>query len=290
METYHQIKHNKVKIDSVDVFYREAGNPENETILFLHGFPSSSFMYRNIMAILSPNYHVIAPDYPGFGNSSTLPVTEFDYTFDNIAAIIEKFIDKLQLRNFNLYMQDYGGPVGFRIASKRPELIKSLLIQNANAYEEGLGPGVQQIGSLIDSGDEAGLSNAINYMISFDGIKDEYVYGAENEDKISPEAYIVDSYYMEKAGVKEIQHVLFRNYGKNFPKYPEWQSYLREHQPKTLIMWGGNDRIFITPGAEAYKRDLPNAKLHVLNGGHFALEEHYTQIAGLVTSFLTKGS
>jgi pimeloyl-ACP methyl ester carboxylesterase len=288
METYNQVTFNKIKIDSVDIFYREAGKEKPETILFLHGFPSSSFMFRNIMNDLAKEFHVIAPDYPGFGHSSILPVTEFNYTFEHIALIMERFIDALGLSDLNLYMQDYGGPIGFRIASKRPELIKSLLIQNANAYPDGIGPSVKKNGALIDAADWDGLSAAINYMISFEGIRQEYYSGAEQMDQISPDAFAMDSYFMERPGVKEIQHALFKNYGTNFPKYPEWHEYLRKHQPDALIIWGGNDQIFITPGAFAYKKDLPKAEIHILNGGHFALEEHHLQIADLILAFFNK--
>lgn len=287
-KTGNQISFTRIAIDNVEIFYREAGQNNKETILFLHGFPSSSFMYRHIMERLAGAYHVIAPDYPGFGHSSILPVTEFSYTFDNIALVMEKFIDALALKKFHLYMQDYGGPVGFRIAAKRPELIQSLLIQNANAYTEGLGPAVQQIGALQQAGDERGLRAAVDHMISFEGIKEEYIHGAENPELISPDAYTMDAYFMKREGVNPIQQTLFSNYGTNFPKYKEWQDYLRKYQPAALIMWGRHDNIFTVPGAEGYKKDLPQAELHILNGGHFALEEHHAAIAGLITAFLLK--
>jgi pimeloyl-ACP methyl ester carboxylesterase len=287
MKNKSQVTYRKIKVSNAEIFYREAGKGNKETILFLHGFPSSSFMYRNIMNKLGTEFHVIAPDYPGFGLSSILPVSEFEYTFDNIALVMQSFIEALGITKLSLYIQDYGAPVGFRIATKKPELIKNLIIQNANAYNDGLGPGVKTIGALIDSRDENGLNAAIDYMISYQGIKEEYLNGAENADQISPEAYIMDSYFMEREGVREIQHTLFKNYGANFPKYPEWQAYLRKHQPNTLIIWGKNDKIFTQAGAEAYKRDLPNSNVRILNGGHFALEEHYLQITEIIRKFLS---
>ena len=283
-----EMKYKKLLVDGLEIFYREAGEPARPTILFLHGFPSSSHMYRNIMTDLSSQYHVIAPDYPGFGLSSCPPVDQFNYTFDTIAAIMEHFIDALGLKKINLYMQDYGGPVGFRIASKRPELIHSLIIQNANAYLEGLGAGVKKLGKLQEAGDSEELQNAILNIISYDGIKVQYTHGAENESTISPDAYNMDSYFIERKGIKEIQVALFKNYKTNFPKYPEWQNYFRKYQPNALIVWGDHDEIFITPGAKAYKKDLKNAELHILNGGHFMLEEHHETVAAIISQFLTK--
>jgi len=278
----------KLKVDGLEIFYREAGIKNKEVILFLHGFPSSSHMYRNIMADLSSEYHVIAPDYPGFGLSSCPSVKEFSYTFDNIALVMEHFIDALAIKKINLYMQDYGGPVGFRIAAKRPQLIQSLIIQNANAYFEGLGPEVQQIGKLQQTKDTVGLDNAINFMLSYEGIKAQYLHGAEDPNKISPDSYNMDSYFIERKGIKEIQFALFKNYNTNFPKYEEWQNYFKQYQPPALIIWGKNDQIFITPGADAYKKDLKNAEIHILNGGHFVLEEHHKTIAGIMSRFLTQ--
>ena len=282
------VLYKKIKVDGLEIFYREAGSTTNPTILFFHGLPSSSHMYRNIMTELSSQYHVIAPDYPGFGLSSSPTVNQFNYTFDNIAVIMEHFIDALKLNNINLYMQDYGGPVGFRIASRRPEIIHSLIIQNANAYLEGLGDGLQKIGKLQQSGDSLALHKALLHIVSYEGIKEQYIEDAENQNRISPDAYNMDSYFMEKQGIKDIQVALLKNYKTNFPRYPEWQQYFRKHQPHTLIIWGRNDPIFITPGAEAYRKDLKNAELHLLNGGHFVLEEHHETVTDIISQFLIK--
>lgn len=282
------VKYQKLSVDGLEIFYREAGDPTNPTILFLHGLPSSSHMYRHIMTDLSSQYHVIAPDYPGFGLSSSPSVNEFSYTFNNLAIIIERFIDALKLNKINLYMQDYGGPVGFRIASKRPEIIHSLIIQNANAYMEGIGEGIQKIGKLQQAGDSIALDKALHHIISYEGIKEQYTEGAENLNRISPDAYNMDNYFMEKQHIQEIQVALLKNYKSNFPRYPEWQQYFRKYQPHTLIVWGRNDPIFIAPGAQAYKRDLKNAELHLLNGGHFVLEEHHETVADIISQFLAK--
>lgn len=277
-----------VEIDGINIFYREAGDAANPTLLLLHGFPSSSHMFRQLFSQLSGDVHLIAPDYPGFGYSSSPDPADFEYTFDNIADLIEKFIDRLGLKDIVLYMQDYGGPIGFRIASRRPELIKGLVIQNANAYLEGLGPAVQQIGALTEANDIDGLEAAVNHMMSFNGIKEQYVHGVNFEAAISPDSYYLDHFLIEQPGRKEIQKILFNNYSSNFPKYPDWQRYLHEYQPPTLIAWGKNDVIFPGSGALAYKATLPDAEVHLYDGGHFLLEEYGIEIGELIRSFIKK--
>jgi len=281
--TYHTIK-----VKGLNIFYREAGNPEKPAILLLHGFPSSSHMYRNLIEDLSSEYHLIAPDYPGFGLSSSPSIKDFSYTFDHLSEIMESFIDTLKLTHFSLYMQDYGGPVGFRIISKRPELVQALIIQNANTYTDGLGADVQKIGALQAAGDVKGLDKAINYMISLEGIKEQYVFGSIHPENISPDAYLMDHFFLENEEKKEIQKVLFKNYETNFPKYLEWQQYLKKYQPPTIITWGKNDKIFTGPGALAYKKDLKNVEVHLFDGGHFLLEEYHQEIARLINNFLKK--
>lgn len=275
-----------VKVEDVEIFYREAGDPKKPTILLLHGFPSSSHMYRNLMELLAPHYHLIAPDYPGFGLSSKPLPKIFTYSFDHIAIIMEKFIDQLGLKSLNFYLQDYGGPIGFRIIKKRPELVSSIIIQNANMYMEGLGPAVQEIGALTQANDTKGLEAATAYMMSLEGIKEQYVYGTAHPERISPDSYYMDHFIFKQPGVKEIQKVIFKDYGNNFPKYPEWQEYLRKYKPHVLITWGKDDKIFPGSGALAYKKDLPNAEIHLFDGGHFLLEEYAREVAHLMDSFL----
>lgn len=275
----------KIKISSVEIFYREAGDPAKPTILLLHGFPSSSHMYRDLMSDLSDKYHVIAPDYPGFGQSSSPPVTEYDYTFDNLSKTIEQFIDALKLKKFSLYMQDYGGPVGLRIALRRPELIHAFIIQNANSYSEGLG----DLKPFLDYIKEPNKHNeeSVRQFFTLSATQWQYTEGVKDISKISPDSYTIDQYYLDRPGNDAVQLALCRDYGSNFPKYKEWQSYFRKYKPKTLIVWGKNDKLFTRTGAEAYLKDLPNAELHLMNGGHFLLEEYHLEVSKMINSFLS---
>jgi pimeloyl-ACP methyl ester carboxylesterase len=279
-----------VTIRNVEIFYREAGDPEKPSVLLLHGFPSSSHMFRNLIGQLSADYHLIAPDYPGFGYSSCPDPFEFDYSFDHLSEVMELFIDALQLKHITIYMQDYGGPVGFRIIKKRPELVSSLIIQNANVFLEGLGPDVQKIGAMAEAQDLAGLDAAIEYMMSLEGIRNQYVSGTLHPERISPDSYFMDLFFLGQPGKKAVQKILFANYSSNFPRYPEWQAYLREYQPPVLIIWGKNDTIFPGSGALAYQKELPGAELHLFDGGHFLLEEYGTEAARLIRSFLHKNA
>ena len=275
-----------IKVDGLDIFYREAGNKQHPTILLLHGFPSSSHMFRDLMNDLSNDYFLVAPDYPGFGQSSAPSPSVYNYNFDNLALTINHFIDALGLKKFSLYVQDYGGPVGFRIAAQRPELIHSLIIQNANAYNEGLGDALKPLVDYIKN-QNAETEKAVRFFLSFDANKWLHTDGAENVFKISPDSYIIDQYYLDRNGNDEIQLALFRNYGSNLPLYSEWQSYFRTYQPPALVISGKNDKLFVSAGAEAYKKDLKDAQIKLLNGGHFVLEEKHAEAASLIRSFLT---
>jgi len=281
------INYKTIKIDGLDIFYREAGNKKNPTILLLHGFPSSSHMYRDLMNDLSDFYFLIAPDYPGFGQSSAPSPSTYNYSFDNLAITMNHFIDALDLRKFSLYVQDYGGPIGFRMAAQRPELIQALIIQNANAYNEGLGDALKPLVDYIENQNEE-TERAARFFLSFEANKWLHTDGAEDVLKISPDSYTVDQYYLNRPGNDQIQLVLFRNYGTNLPLYNEWQSYFRTYQPPALIVSGKNDKLFVSAGQEAYKKDLKNAQISLLNGGHFVLEEKHAEVALLIRSFLTR--
>lgn len=276
-----------IKIDGLDVFYREAGDPKKPTILLLHGFPSSSHMYRDLISDLSADYHLIAPDYPGFGQSSSPSPSVYNYSFDNLAATINHFIDALGLKKFSLYVQDYGGPVGFRIATQRPQLIQSLIVQNANAYNEGLGDALKPLVNYIQN-PNAETEKAARGFLSFSTTKWQYTDGAEDVSKISPDSYTIDQYYLDRPGNDSIQLALFRNYGTNLPLYDIWHTYFRKYQPATLVISGKNDKLFVAAGAEAFKKDLKDVQISLLNGGHFVLEEKHAEAASLIKSFIIK--
>jgi pimeloyl-ACP methyl ester carboxylesterase len=286
-EESRRITYKTVKIDGLDIFYREAGSPKNPTVLLLHGFPTSSRMYRNLMPLLADRYHVVAPDYPGFGNSSAPPVDKFDYTFANLTDVIDKFTQALKLDRYSIYLQDYGGPVGFRLAVKHPERVQALIVQNGNAYEEGLREFWDPIKAYWkDRTDENAAP--IKKIFTADGTKWQYTNGVRNIENLNPDAWILDQYLIDRPGNKDIQLQLFYSYGSNPPLYPSWQEYFRKYQPPTLIVWGKNDLIFPADGAEPYKRDLKNIEFHLLDTGHFALEEDCVVIAGYMNNFLDK--
>jgi len=281
-----QTLHKTVKIDDLDIFYREAGPKDAPTIILLHGFPTSSHMFRNLIPELSDKYHVIAPDYPGYGFSSMPTVDEFDYTFDNLAIVVEKFINKLEIENYSLYLQDYGAPVGFRIAAKNPEKVEALIIQNGNAYEEGLREFWIPLKAYWKDRTEAN-AEPLKGFLTLDTTKWQYTHGVRNTETISPDNWGHVQPLLDRPGNQEIQLDLFYSYGSNPPLYPSWQAYLRKHQPPTLIVWGKNDHIFPAEGAYPYKRDLKNLEFHILDTGHFALEEDLNVIANYIDRFMT---
>jgi pimeloyl-ACP methyl ester carboxylesterase len=274
-----------LQVDGVDIFYREAGDKNKPAILLLHGFPSSSHMFRNLINELSDDYYLIAPDYPGFGQSGSPSPTVYTYTFDNLAKTVQKFIDALGLSNFSLYVHDYGGPIGFRIASQKPRAIRALIIQNANAYSEGLGEALNPLVAYIQNENAETEIGARRYL-SAEAVKWLYTDGAEDHLKIGPDGYTIDQYYLNRAGNDEIQLALFRNYGSNLPLYGVWQSYFRNYQPPTLVISGKNDKLFLAAGAEAFKKDIKDAQISLLNGGHFVLEEKHEEAASKIKSFL----
>jgi len=282
-----QVYYRTVKIGGLDIFYREAGNKEKPSILLLHGFPASSHMYRDLINDLAGSFHVIAPDYPGFGASEAPSRKTFTYSFDNLTAIIEQFIDRIGLTKFSLYLQDYGGPVGFKIASRRPSSIQALILQNANAYLEGIGPAFSAVPEFWKNRN-AETEKPVRAQLTLEGTKFQYLDGVADATTINPDAYVYDQYLLDRTDNNEIQMDLFYDYRHNVPLYPVWQEYLKQYQPPTLITWGMNDKFFTAQGAKAYLQHLPNAELHLLNSGHFALEEFHTEIAGFIKSFFER--
>jgi pimeloyl-ACP methyl ester carboxylesterase len=275
-----------VSIDGLDIFYREAGSRSNPTILLLHGFPTSSHMFRNLMPALADRFHLVAPDYPGFGNSSMPSVDEFDYTFDRLAEIVEKFITAIDLKKYSLYVMDYGAPIGYRIAAKYPERVQALIVQNGNAYEEGLG---EFWNPIKDYWQERSPENAdkLRHLFTLEATKWQYTNGVRNLEAIDPDTWNLDQPLLDRPGNEEIQLALFYSYGTNPPLYPQWQEYFRKHQPPTLIVWGKNDYIFPSEGAYPYQHDLKDVEFHLLDTGHFALEEEGEAIANHIGQFLT---
>lgn len=284
------IKYKTIKVEGLDIFYREAGRLDKPTILLLHGFPSSSHMFRNLIKDLKDKYHLVAPDYPGFGNSSMPSASEFDYTFDHLASVIDSFMFALNIEKYSLYMMDYGAPVGFRIAVKHPEKIQALIIQNGNAYLEGLSPFWDNMKEYWANPKSEKNIQFIKSLLTLEGTKSQYLDGVRDVTSISPDTWMMDQRGLDRPGNEEIQFQLFYSYRTNPPLYPEWQKYLRTYQPPTLITWGTNDGIFPVSGAFPYTNDVKNAELHVLDTGHFALEEDGELISKLIDQFFEKNN
>ncbi len=281
MTTFHTIS-----IEGLDIFYREAGSRDNPTILLLHGFPTSSHMFRNLIPALADRFHLVALDYPGYGNSSMPTVNEFDYTFDHLAEIVEKFITAIDLKKYSLYVMDYGAPIGYRIAAKYPERVEALIVQNGNAYEEGLREFWDPIKAYWQ---ERSPENAdkLKHLVTLEATKWQYTNGVRNLEAISPDTWNMDQLFLDRPGNGEIQLALLYSYGTNPPLYPQWQEYFRKYQPPTLIVWGKNDYIFPADGAYPYQRDLKDVEFHLLDTGHFALEEDGDAIADHIRRFMT---
>jgi pimeloyl-ACP methyl ester carboxylesterase len=304
------VSYKTVTIEDVDIFYREAGNPQQPTLLLLHGFPTSSHMFRDLIAELANEYHLIAPDYPGYGFSSMPAVDEFDYSFDHIASLMEQFVDVVGLDRYSLYLMDYGAPIGFRIAASQPERVETLIVQNGNAYIEGIDNDFwepireywkdrEAVNKGLDNPwwsnikaayKQPEMSNdaALRFLLTLGATKWQYINGVPNAEAVSPDTWSHVQPLLDRDGNQEIQLQMFYSYGSNPPLYPEWQTYLRDHQPPTLIVWGEHDEIFPSAGAEPYKRDLENLEYHLLDTGHFALETHGQEIADLMREFLSR--
>ncbi len=282
MTAYHT-----VAVDDVNVFYREAGPQTGPTILLLHGFPSSSHMFRNLIPALADHYHVIAPDYPGFGYSDAPSPAEFAYTFDNLTGVIERFITALGLERFSLYVHDYGAPIGFRIAARHPERIQTIITQSGNAYDDGFTSSSDPLVAFAVSWTNETEQEARRFLTR-DATIWQYTHGVRDTTQISPDAYEHDQAGLDRQGNADIQLNLFHDYKNNRAQYPMWHAYFREHQPPLLAVWGRNDEIFGPNGALAFKRDLPQSEVHLLDTGHFALEEDGDVIACLIRRFLAK--
>lgn len=283
----HKVLHKTVTVGDIDVFYREAGPKDAPTILLLHGFPTSSQMFRNLIPALADRYHVVAPDYPGYGHSSMPAHDEFSYTFDNLAKVMDEFTGKLRLTKYAIYVQDYGAPIGYRLAAAHPERITAIIVQNGNAYDEGID---NEFWSAIKDywAEPASKEkrNAIRNLLTYDATRWQYTDGAPSPELVSPDGPAHDQFLLDRQGNDEIQLDLFLSYGSNPPLYPAWQEYFRQHQPPMLIVWGKNDKIFPPAGAEPYKRDLETLDFHLLDAGHFALETHGDEIARLIRTFM----
>lgn len=274
-----------VEVRGLEIFYREAGPKDAPAILLLHGFPASSHMFRELIPALSDRFHLIAPDYPGFGNSSMPSVDEFDYTFDHLADTIEAFTERLGLTRYVLYMQDYGAPVGFRLAVRHTERVSALIVQNGNAYAEGLREFWDPFRAFWRDPTPERRA-ALARSMELDGTKWVYTHGVRHPDAISPDNWLVHQYLLDRPGSRDVQLRLFYDYRSNPPLYPRWQEYFRRHQPPALVVWGKNDQIFPADGAYPYRRDLKDVELHLLDTGHFALEEEGASVASLIRGFL----
>jgi pimeloyl-ACP methyl ester carboxylesterase len=281
-----RVRYRTVQVDGVDIFYREAGPENAPTLLLLHGFPTSSQMFRELIPLLSDRYHVVAPDYPGFGQSAQPPRETFAYTFDHLAKIVDGFTEQLKLDKFTIYVQDYGAPIGYRIASAHPERISGIIVQNGNAYDEGLDNDFWKPIKKYWAEPTTDNREALRGFLTIDGTKWQYVHGARKAEHISPDAWTLDQAGLDRPGNKDIQLDLFLSYGTNPPLYPKWQQYFREHQPPTLIVWGKNDQIFPAAGAAPYKRDLKNIDFNLIDTGHFALEEESALIGAKIRDFM----
>lgn len=285
VQTFQQVHYRYAQVNDVKVFYREAGNPANPTVLLLHGFPTSSFMYRNLIPILSKRYHVVAPDFPGFGLTESPARDHYVYSFENIANTINQFTEQLGLKHYAMEVFDYGAPVGWRLAKAHPERITAIITQNGNAYVEGLSDGWAPIQKYWKDPSQQNR-DALRPFFETDAIRDQYTHGTQDPSVVAPETYLMDAAHIARGDNAEIQLDLFRDYRNNVAMYPEFQKYFREHQPPLLAVWGKNDPFFLPPGAEAFKRDLKHADVRFYDTGHFALETHVDEIGAAIVQFL----
>lgn len=279
--TYH-----RADVGGVGVFYREAGPKNAPTVVLLHGFPSSSRMYAGIIPLLAVRYHVIAPDYPGFGESDAPPPSQYTYTFDHLAETMSTLLEQLKVNRYVLFVQDYGAPIGFRMMVNHPEKLRGLVTQNGNMYREGLGKKWASIEQYW--ADRSAHPEVFDAFVSLESTKVRHIAGSPNPERYDPEQWLIEYAALSRPGQREIQSDLLYDYRTNVASYPTWQQWLRDHQPPTLVVWGAYDPSFISAGAEAYRRDVPHADIHLFAAGHFALEEKLDEITSVTLDFLDK--
>lgn len=282
-----QILNKKIRVDGIEIFYREAGNRNNPSLLLLHGFPTSSVMFKNLMIALSDKFHLVAPDYPGFGFSAFPNKDQFKYTFSNISAYINRFTDAINLQSFTIYLHDYGAPIGLPICVNHPEKIEGLIVQNGNAYDEGIGPQWNEIKDYWQN-PTAEKKAKVYAFLSEEGTKEQYTAGVPKEllARVSPELWMLDWDRMKRPGNLEMQYELNCDFPNHFKMFPTYQQYFRDHQPPALIIWGKHDPYFSLPEAYCYKRDLPNTQEHIIEGSHMVLETNFDEVVELISTFI----
>jgi pimeloyl-ACP methyl ester carboxylesterase len=283
-----RVTYHTAQVDGLKLFYREAGPKDAPTVVLLHGFPSSSHMFRELITRLGDKYHLVAPDYPGFGYSDAPPPDQYAYTFDHLADTVDHFLDQKGITKYSIYIQDYGSPVGFRLATRHPERIQAIITQNGNAYDEGLSPFWAEFLYPYWKDPNPTTEAKVRQLLTLDATKLQYLQGFRNSDDVSPDSYLFDQSKLDRPGNDKIQLALFYDYRNNPPLYPAWHKYLREKKPPVLVVWGKNDPVFAPAGAEAFLKDVPQAELHLLDTGHFALEEDVAEIAQIIRAFLAK--
>ena len=282
-----QVRYRRRVVDGVGIFYREAGDLSNPTVVLLHGFPSSSHMFRDLIPKLGGRYHVIAPDYPGFGYSDQPSPTQFKYTFDSIADLMDKFLHAVGVARYSIYIQDYGAPVGMRLFFDHPERIQAIITQNGNAYTEGLGGFWADTMEPYWKDRNPITEKKVRGLLTLESTKYQYSVGVKDPEALSPDSYTFDQMTLDRPGNAEIQLALVYDYQNNVTRYSKWHETLRKIKPPVLAVWGKNDPFFIPAGAEAFKRDVPDAEIHLFDTGHFALEEHAEPIAEHILRFLS---
>ncbi len=283
-----KISYRNKKVGDVNIFYREAGSPSRPTVVLLHGFPSSSHMYRDLIPKLAGRYHVIAADMPGFGYSDQPAVDKFEYTFAHLTDVMDYFLNAIGVQKYSIYVMDYGSPVGFRLFVKHPERIQAIVTQNGNAYDEGLSPFWGEFLEPYWKERNAETEKKVRGLLALETTKFQYTKGSRNPENVNPDSYAFDQMILDRPGNAEIQLALFYDYQTNVKQYSQWHETLRSVQPPVLCVWGKNDPIFSTPGAEAFRRDVPKAEIHFVDTGHFALEEDLDTIASRMLAFLAK--